>query len=262
MSAEISFPRKAIVGMLHLPALPGAPAARLSIAEIEQWALRDADALAAGGVDALLLENFGDAPFFPDQVPSHTVAYITRIAQAVRSRFSLPLGINVLRNDARAALAIAAAVGAQFIRVNILTGARLTDQGLIQGQAHVLLRDRLLLNAHLAIWADVAVKHSVPLADRPLEEEIEDTLKRAHASAIIVSGAATGKATPIDRLRAAKLAAAAAPVYVGSGVHLDTVAEVLRIADGVIVGSALKRDGIAANPVDPERVRSFVAAAR
>src|SRR5688572_14016028 len=138
-----------VIGMLHLPPLPGSPRHQpRPPGQLESAVLQDADALAAGGVHGLMLENFGDVPFHPARVPPYVVAHMTAFAAAVRQRFSeLPLGINVLRNDGQSALAIAAAVGASFIRVNVLCGARLTDQGIIQGIAHDLMRDRANLYA-------------------------------------------------------------------------------------------------------------------
>src|SRR5262245_52876600 len=153
---------KTVIGMLHAPALPGSPRNTLSLEAIIDWVLKDADALSAGGVDALLIENFGDAPFYPAAVPPDTVTFMTRLAIEVKRRVDLPVGVNVLRNDAKSALAIAAASGAEFIRVNIHTGARLTDQGIIEGAAHETLRRRKSLGAEIRIFADVDVKHSAP----------------------------------------------------------------------------------------------------
>src|SRR5215212_5479938 len=162
-----------VIGMLHLPPLPGAPQYSIdarTLAQIRDAVLRDADALVDGGVHGLMLENFGDVPFYPGRVPAHTVAAMTAIATDVRRRFDLPLGINVLRNDGVSALGIAAAVEAEYVRVNVLCGARLADQGIIQGIAHDLLRERAMLNAHrVKIFADVDVKHSAPLAPTTIE---------------------------------------------------------------------------------------------
>src|SRR6266705_7132742 len=152
--------RKPVIGMLHVPALPGSPQNKLRLNAIIDWVLTDAEALAGGGTDGLIVENFCDFPFYPRQVPPHTVAYMTALAGEVRRRFKLPLGINILRNDPASALAIAAAVAAEFIRVNIHTGARLTDQGIIQGAAHETLRYRQSLGSGAKIFADVDVKHS------------------------------------------------------------------------------------------------------
>lgn len=250
--------------MLHLPALPGAPRNRLALAAIRELVLRDAEALAGGGVHGLLIENFGDTPFFPGRVPAAVVAQMTGLAGEVRRRFPMPLGINVLRNDGCSALAVAHAVGAEFIRVNVLCGARVTDQGVIQGIAHRLLRQRAELGAdQLRILADVDVKHSAPLGPpRPIEDEVADTLVRGGADAVIVSGRGTGQATDVDVLRRAKAAAGAAPVFVGSGVTVQAIAALAPHADGFIVGTAFKADGCATNPVDPVRVKALMSVVR
>lgn len=250
---------KAVIGMLHLPALPGSPLYGGNLEQVRENLLRDVEALAKGGVHGLMMENFYDVPFYPGRVPTHVATHMTALALAVRQRFDLPLGINVLRNDGQTALAVAHAAGAQFIRVNVLCGARVADQGLIQGIAHDLLRDRAQLGAaHIQIFADVDVKHSAPLAQRPIADEVDDTLERGLASAMVVSGAGTGKPTEIEKVRAVKHAAGAAPVFIGSGITAETIANYLDHADGFIVGTALKQDGIAANAVDVKRVRQLM----
>jgi membrane complex biogenesis BtpA family protein len=251
-----------IIGMLHIPALPGSPRNTLDFAAITDWVLRDTDSFAAGGVDGLILENFGDAPFYPRRVPPHTIAFMTVLAHEVRRRVDLPLGVNVLRNDSASALAIAASGGAQFIRVNIHTGARLTDQGVIEGTAHRLLRQRKSLGCDVKIFADVDVKHSAPLAFRDFSDEVEETLFRGGADAVIVTGSATGRETATEDLKRARAAARGRPVLAGSGVDEMNVAATLEAADGVIVGTAFKRDSVPANPVDGKRVRAFMRAAR
>lgn len=251
---------KPIIGMLHLPALPGAPKASMALEEVIEFVLADAQVLVQGGCHALMLENFGDVPFFPGSVPPTVAALMTRLACEVKRSCALPLGINVLRNDGMTALAVAVAAGADFIRVNVLTGARVTDQGLIQGIAHELLRERRLLNAeHIAILADVDVKHSAPLASRPLAAEVEDTLKRGLADGVIVSGSGTGAKVSVEQLRAVKQAAGAAPVLIGSGASGDTLEDYWPHADGFIVGSAFKRGGTVSGAVDGARVADFVA---
>ena len=251
-----------LIGMLHLPPLPASPRGSMPMAQIIAHALRDADGLVSGGCHAMMLENFGDAPFFPVRVPAETIAAMTAVAVDVRRRFpDVPLGINVLRNDGCSAIAIAAAVGAAFIRVNVLCGARVTDQGIIAGIAHDLLRDRARLKADaVKILADVDVKHSAPLAPRPLEEEVQETLARGQADAVIVSGQGTGKPTDLDHVRRAKAAAKAAPVFIGSGVTPQTIASFLPHADGFIVGTAFKADGDPSQPVEIQRVRAMAAA--
>ncbi|WP_255150411.1 BtpA/SgcQ family protein [Halorarius halobius] len=251
-----------VAGMVHLPPLPGAPEYGGDRAAIRERARADARALEAGGADAVVVENFGDAPFYPESVPKHVVADMTALVGAVTDAVDVPVGVNVLRNDAEAALSVAAAAGAAFVRVNVHVGARVTDQGIVEGRAHETLRLRERLDADVSILADVAVKHSAPLADRPVEDQARETLERGRADALVVSGPGTGEATDRSVLdRAAPVCATAdAPLYVGSGVTADTVADYLAVADGVIVGTALKRGDDPANPVDEGRVRELVAA--
>ena len=197
-----------------------------------------------------MVENFGDAPFcFSCAV--HTVAAMARIAaEVVEAAAGVPVGINVLRNDAQAAMGIAAASGASFVRVNVLSGAMLTDQGLIEGQAAELLRLRRQLEAtEVGIFADVLVKHAYPLAPQPIAEGVEDCLGRAGADGVIVSGVATGAAL-IQRSSGGPLGCWQ-PLLIGSGCHAGNASSLGASADGVIVASSLKRDGLLANPVDP-----------
>ncbi len=256
--------RLPVIGMLHLPPLPGSSRWGGDWEAVRQFVLHDATALCAGGVNGLMIENFGDTPFYPDRVPAITVAAMTALASEVRRATDVPLGINMLRNDGRSALAVAVASGAAFIRVNVLCGARVTDQGLLQGIAHDLLRERANLKAEaIRILADVDVKHSAPLAARPLEVEVSDVIQRGHADAIIVSGAATGSATEMHTLQAATRAASQTPVFIGSGVSVETIPELIAHgASGLIVGTSLKFDGRISNPVDPARVRALVEAVR
>ena len=250
---------KPVVGMLHLPALPGSPAFGGQLEAIRGGLWHDAEALVEGGVDGLMLENFGDRPFFPRNVPPWTTAHMAALAVETRRRFDIPLGINVLRNDGRSALAVAHAADAQFIRVNVLAGARVTDQGVLEGVAHDLLRDRKLLGAEeTRILADVNVKHSAPLGAVKLESEVADLIDRAGADGIIVSGTGTGKAADVNELERVKAVSGETPVFVGSGTSLDSVEDYLASADGFIVGSFFKVDGKVENPVDAARVKEFM----
>ena len=252
-----------LIGMLHAPALPGSPDFQGDFAAIRHSILRDAETLLDGGVDGLMLENFGDSPFYPDRVPAITVAAMTSLASDLMWRFEVPLGINVLRNDGRSALAVAVASGASFIRVNVLCGARVADQGILHAIAHDLLRDRANFRAHsVKIWADVDVKHSAALATRSLRDEVRDLIDRGKCDAIIVSGTATGQPIEEMTLRDVKLAAGSTPVLVGSGVDAEGAPRLRSIADGLIVGTSLKQDGIATNPVVLDRVRQLVGAVR
>ena len=253
--------QKPVIGMLHLAALPGAPLYGGSLAAVREAALRDAQLLAEGGVNGLMIENFGDVPFFPGRVPAHVVAHMTTIAAEVRRVVpDVPLGINVLRNDGLSALAVAHAVGADYVRVNVLCGARVADQGVLQGIAHDLLRLRAELGAGaVKIFADVDVKHSAPLAERPLGDEVDDTLHRGLADALIVSGAGTGKPTDPEKVRAVKAAARGAVIFLGSGVTPQTLPALLPHANGFIVGTYFKHDGVPSNSIDPHRVRELMA---
>lgn len=239
-----------LIGMLHLPPLPGSFRAGKSLDEIVQHTLADARMLAEQGFDGLLLENFGDSPFYPERVPAITVAAMTAVAAEVRRAFpQLPLGINVLRNDGRSALAIAVAVGAAFIRVNVLCSARVTDQGVISGIAHDLLRERAALRAEVSIWADVAVKHSAALAPRPLAEEARELVERGGADVVLVTGSATGSAPSSEELRQVRDAVGDHPVFVASGVTAENLPQ-FTAATGFIVGSCLKSRGNPLAPID------------
>jgi membrane complex biogenesis BtpA family protein len=249
-----------VVGMVHLLPLPGSPRYEGSRDVVRSAALRDAEVLAEGGVQGILVENYGDSPFFPDRVPAYVVAEMTALASEIGRATGLPLGINVLRNDGSAAVAVAHAAGARFVRINVFCGVRATDQGLISGKAHEVLRERSLLGAEsIRILADVDVKHSRPVGELDLGDEVRDCLERGGADGVIVSGSRTGSPVDLDRVRLAKECARGAPVWIGSGVSPQNVEQILVEADGLIVGTAFKVDGVTSNPVDPERVRSLIA---
>jgi len=225
-----------------------------------QQAVADARVLRDNGFDGLMLENFGDAPFYADSVPAVTVAAMTRAASAVADAVDLPLGINVLRNDALSAMSIAAAVGAHFIRVNVLTGTMYTDQGPIVGKAAQVARLRAAIGPDIAILADVFVKHAVPPYGLTLEQAAEELTGRGGADAVVASGLATGKPPTVDHLEQTKAAIGDLPLYVGSGTSAATAASFLRFADGLIVGSATKPGGTISAPVDATLAAAIVAA--
>ena len=254
---------RVIIGMVHLPPLAGAPRFGGDVEDVRRAVLEDARSLLAGGVDGLILENFGDAPFYPGRVPASVVAQMTVLAAEVKRMIDVPLGINVLRNDGLSGLAIAHAVGAEFVRINVLCGARITDQGLIEGIAHEVLRLRAQLDAaHIRILADVNVKHSAPITPIKIEDEVCDIITRGGADAIVISGAATGAKVDLDELQRARDAAENCPLFLGSGVTQREVAKMLAYADGAIIGTAFKRDGQVSNPVDRHRVSELVEQVR
>lgn len=245
--------------MVHLEPLPGAPGYGGSMDAILDRARVDAQAIRAAGFDGIMVENFGDAPFFSDDAPKVTIAALTRAVAEVAA-VGLPTGVNVLRNDGLGALAVAAATGAQFIRVNVLSGIMYTDQGPIVGAAALVARARRELCPDTAIMADVFVKHATPPAGLTLIDATNDLVERAGADAVIVSGSGTGAATSLDDLRTVANRSHL-PVFVGSGATASTIRAILAIGDGAIVGSDTKVDGIATNPVDPERAAAVVRAA-
>jgi membrane complex biogenesis BtpA family protein len=257
---------RGLIGVVHLAPLPGDPAFKGDLAAVLDAAARDAEALAAGGADGVIVENFGSWPFpkgDPSQpTPPVAIAAIARAVLRVAAASGLPVGVNVLRNDGRAALGIAVATGASFIRVNVLSGAVATDQGLIEGRAHELLRERASLGARVAILADVRVKHARPLVERPLAAEVADLVQRAGADAVIATGEATGGAIVPHDLRAIASAAGSAPVVLGSGVTPERAPALAPFADAAIVGTWIKRDGDVRNAVDAARVRALASALR
>ncbi|MFB3049265.1 MAG: BtpA/SgcQ family protein [Acidimicrobiia bacterium] len=247
------------IGMVHLGPLPGSPDYDGDLQAVIDAAVADATTLAAAGFDGVMVENFGDAPFFADDVPKVTVAAMTKAVDAVTTS-GLPIGVNVLRNDALAALSIAAATGAAFIRVNVLSGSMFTDQGEITGKAAEVARLRAAICPDVAVMADVFVKHAMPPAGVSLAEATRDLAERGGADAVIVSGASTGAAADLDDL-AIVADATSLPVYVGSGVTADSVAATLKIADGVIVGTATKPAGRIDAPVDADLAAAIIRAA-
>jgi membrane complex biogenesis BtpA family protein len=252
------FARRAVFGMVHLHALPGAPMFS-SVEFVLEAALRDARALRDGGCDAFVVENFGDKPFAKDRVEAETVAAMTRVITELAREVKIPFGVNVLRNDALSALGIAAATGAAFVRINVHTGAMVTDQGLIEGDAYATLRKRAALAPDVLIFADHLVKHASPLGVVDVVQSAKDLRLRGLADALIVSGAETGAAADASRVVELRSALPAAPLLLGSGLT-ETNADAFANADGAIVGTSIKRDGDVGQPVDQERVRRVVEA--
>ena len=247
-----------LIGVVHLKPLPGSPRWGGSMEEVCAAAVVDAQAYELGGADALMVENFGDIPFTREAVAAETVAGLAVAAGAIREAgINLPIGFNVLRNDVDAGLGLAAACGGAFVRVNVHTGAVEADQGIIQGEAYATMRKRANLCSQVEVWADVLVKHAVPIGDLGLAEAARDTYYRGLADALIVSGVATGAATSPADLRIVKETIPEAPVLVGSGANLENARELLEFADGLIVASALKKDGVLTNPVDAGRVEAL-----
>lgn len=250
-----------LIGMVHLPPLPGSANAAMSIDDISRRAVSEAKSLQKAGFDALIVENFGDAPFAATDAPKETIAAMAIVVRDVVRAVGVPVGVNLLRNDAFGALAIAAATGAMFIRVNVLSGVYATDQGIITGNAAELLARRRLVAPQVRIAADVHVKHAAPLSQHDIALAAEETAYRAGADALIVSGTGTGVPTDLSNAECVKRAVPDRPLWIGSGATAETISDTLRIADGAIVGTALKRGGKTTNPIDPTRMVTFMKAA-
>ncbi len=252
--------QRPIIGVLHLPPLPGAPTQGPGLQAVLDRALGDAEALVEGGARGVIVENLGDAPFSAGPVSPHVVAVLSRVALAVRTRFGseLCVGVNALRNDALGALGAAAVAEAGFIRVNVHVGAMVTDQGVIQGRARETLLYRRQVDQSLGIVADVWVKHAVPLGEQRLEDVAQDTWYRGHADALIISGSGTGRPASAEDLRRVREAVPPAPLWIGSGLSPATVSTLGPLADAAIVGTALHEDEQLDRPLDPERVRRMV----
>jgi len=260
MTQPFSLRQKTLIGVVHLQPLPGSPGWRGNMDAVIQFAVKDARAYERGGAHALFIENFGDIPFTKGSVAPETVAAMAAAGRAIRQTVRLPIGFNVLRNDARTALALCAVCGGSFVRINVLTGAMLTDQGIIEGNAYEILRYRQRLCPQVKIFADVHVKHAVPLGNWTIEEAARDTVQRGLADALIVSGSGTGLATQLADVQRVRHTGPTTKILVGSGVTAANVRDFLPVADGFIVASSLKLRGRLSNPVDPKRVAALARA--
>lgn len=253
-------PIPALIGMVHLGPLPGSPRFAGDFESVLADAASDAATLAQAGFKAIMVENFGDSPFYATDVPKVTISSMTTAVNTVYRATRLPVGVNVLRNDGAGALAIAAATSASFIRVNVLSGTMYTDQGPIVGDAAEIARLRRQICPDVEIMADVFVKHATPPMGLSLTDATNDLVERSGADAVVVSGSGTGSPTAVDDIKTVA-ASSNLPLYIGSGATAETVAALLELADGVIVGTDIKLEGVSTNPVDPIRAAAIVEAA-
>ncbi len=251
-----------MIGVVHLLPLPGSPRWEGSLAQVFARAEQEATALATGGVDGLIIENFHDVPFTKGPVDPAVVSAMSLAVKRVRQLVDLPIGVNVLRNDANSALAIASCTGASFIRVNVLTGVTITDQGLIEGCAYELLRYRRHLGSDVQILADVSVKHGTPLAPVSLVQQAQETVERGLADGLIISGPMTGSPPLVSDLQIIHRLNPEVPVFIGSGASAENIGQLLPWCDGVIVSTSLKRNGKGFQTIDPIRVERFVESVR
>lgn len=246
------------LGVVHLLPLPGTPWSSQSMDEIIERALHDADVILSSGFSGLVLENFGDAPFVQHCVEPHIVSAMTRIALEIRRHFApFRMGINVLRNDARSALAIASMVEADFIRVNVHIGAAWTDQGLIQGEAYDSLMYRRQLGSQTRIAADILVKHAHPAGTNDLSVLAKDSTLRGGADVVILTGARTGTITSVEEVRLLRSILPDTPIWIGSGCTPRNISTYQKCASGAIIGSYLHEDGDLDKPLSKRRAREF-----
>ena len=253
---------KPVIGMVHLGALPGAPLhdASAGLAGLLAGARADLIALQKAGFDAVMFGNENDRPyeFKVDIASTATMAYV--IGQ-LRSEITVPFGVNVLW-DPMSSVALAAATGAQFVR-EIFTGTYASDMGPWTPDAGAALRYRQRLGrGDLAMLYNVSAEFADSLDRRPLPDRARSAVFSSVPDAVLVSGQITGEAAAMTDLESVKKALPNTPVLANTGVKHATIADVLRVADGCVVGSALKVDGHTWNAIDPARADDFMALAR
>lgn len=256
---------KALIGMIHCPAFPGAPRYRgASMQEIHDACMRDAERLVQGGMHGLIVENHGDIPFAkPEDIGPETAACLAVVTDRLKRAFDVPMGVNVLANAPLPALATAVASGADFIRVNQWANAYVANEGFMEGRAAEALRYRAALRAeHVRVFTDTHVKHGshAIVADRSITELTRD-LAFFDSDCIIATGQRTGDSATMAEIDEVA-AATHLPLLVGSGVTAGNVVAILGRTNGVIVASSLKEGGVWWNPVCPDRVRTIVEAAQ
>ena len=255
MSRDLFGVSKAFIGVVHLLPLPGSPRWGGSMRAVIDRAEEEAKILGQGGVNGIIVENFGDVPFRTGRLDPETISGMTVAVERVEAVVNVPVGINMLRNDALSALGIAAVTGAKFIRVNVHYGVMAAEEGLIEGEAFLTMRHRKALESDVQVLADVLVKHAVPLGSVDLGQVSRETVQRGLADGLIVSGPATGEETASFDVSVVRQATPDGLVLVGSGVTEKNIGRVIEHSDGAIIGTSLKEGGIVTNRVDPERVR-------
>lgn len=250
---------KPVIGVIHVGALPGTPRSSQSVSELITSARNEAKIYRECGVDGVIIENMHDVPYLRAEVGPEIVAAMTAIAAEVKRECGLPLGVQILAGANIEAMAVAHAADLDFIRAEGYAYAHVADEGLIQASAARLLRYRKLIGAtRVQVWADVKKKHAAHAitADVSLGEMAE-TVEFMGVDCVIVTGSATGKPPSVADVLEAKRHCHL-PVFLGSGITEHNVAEFYDNADGFIIGSAFKLDGLWSNTVDPARVTSFV----
>lgn len=254
---------KALIGMVHVDALPGTPKHASSLRAIVEKAVREAQLLVEHGFDGVMIENMHDVPYLLREVGPEIVAGMTAVGRAVRDAIDTPLGVQILAGANRAAVAVAHTIGAQFVRAEGFVYSAVADEGLLEeADAGPLLRYRRSIGAgEVFVLADVKKKHSshAITSDVGLAESVR-TAEFCGADGVIVTGVATGRAANLEDVKAVA-SAARTPVVIGSGARAETVQELFQYADAIVVGASLKERGDWSRPIDPERVKELVSAA-
>ncbi|HEY0726888.1 MAG TPA: BtpA/SgcQ family protein, partial [Pyrinomonadaceae bacterium] len=250
---------KPVIGVIHVGALPGTPRSSQSVSELISLARDEAKLYRESGVDGVIVENMHDVPYLRGEVGPEIVAAMTAIAAEVKRECGLPVGVQLLAGANIEAMAVAHAADLDFIRAEGYAYAHVADEGLIQASAAKLLRYRRMIGAtRVQVWTDVKKKHAAHAitADVSLGETAE-TVEFMGADCVIVTGSATGKPPNVADVREAK-SHCHLPVFLGSGITQNNVSEFYNHADGFIIGSAFKLDGLWSNTVDPARVATFL----
>ena len=248
-----------VYGVVHLKSLPGSPGNYLTLDEIIELAQEDVNSLVFGGVDGLIIENFGDVPFTKDNVSKRTIASFTKVVENIEYDRKIQVGINVLRNDGIAALSIAEATNADFVRINVLNNVMMfTDQGIIEGKAHEISEFKNTLNKEIDIYADVFVKHAVPPEGSKIENHTEELIERAGADVVIVTGDGTGHQIDIEDLSKVRDIVPQGRLAIGSGVNEENIDDYVGLADILIVGTSFKVDHDVSKRVDQRSVEQLI----
>jgi len=253
---------KPVIAMAHFPPLPGTPLydEERGVAGILESVASDTDKLLSGGVDGLLFCNEGDRPYAL-KADAEAIAVMTRVIAEVAPK-DRPFGVDFLW-DPQAAIAIALATGASFVR-EVFTGVYDSDMGLWNTNAAALLRYRRYIGAgHIKVFYNITPEFASPLGSRPVGLLARSAVVSSLADAILVSGPMASAEPDLSLIREVKASVGdQVPVLLNTGAKVENIRQFLSVADGVIVGSSLKVDGYTWSPVDAERVRAFMAAVR
>ncbi len=248
-----------VYGVVHLKSLPGSPGNYLPLDEIIELAQEDVNNLIFGGVDGIIIENFGDTPFVKDDISKRTLASFTTVVENIEYDRDIKVGINVLRNDGISALSIAEATKADFVRINVLNNVMMyTDQGMIEGQAHEIAQFKNSLNKEIEIYADVFVKHAVPPEGSKIENHTEELIHRAGADVVIVTGDGTGHEINLEDLNKVRDIVPQGKLAIGSGVNEENIEQYVDIADILIIGTNFKVDQDVSKRIDQRSVEKLI----